>query len=385
MMYSLGKSVAVTLAVWLLAGGGAGFADDIERIRRQLERLDKEIADSRAFPGATATSLEELRKDLYHAAVSTRDAKKRSDEVQRLLAEGQDAAAELEQLRGDIVSAGVLLRGLRDRMDQLERIVKNNERLLEDQASELGKLGKRLDQKPAEIEELIAGRTKSLQKEVDALNKKLADRDGEIQRLEQKLAARELRPAAVAIPGAGTAETAEGFDLLAAGQVDQAMERFLRAATLDPAAVDPRVGLAACHFERNEIQPAWNIIQTVLEADPRNARALGVKGALLIREGKMKDARKALERAIKIDPANPYFYNHLGVALHESGRSDDALEQLRKAVELDAGYVAAVYNLSVVLATAREPDLETSRYYYQRALSLGSPREPLMDQLLGLP
>jgi predicted Zn-dependent protease len=87
---------------------------------------------------------------------------------------------------------------------------------------------------------------------------------------------------------------------------------------------------------------------------------------------------------VELDPANAYNQNYLGVALFEAKRREQALTHLQAAVDLDPDYTAAHFNLAVVLSTGETPDLNASRLYYQRALTLGSARSEWLDQVLEL-
>jgi len=365
-------------------GATSGYADDSDRIRRQLDRLNKSIVESRDLPPKTSETIEELRKDLFKAALASRDAKKVFDEADKKIQAGETAAPELEQFRTDIIAVGSMLRILRDRIEQFDDIIENNNKLIADQNRELENLARALDGRPELIQSAVDEHTKALRKEIEALNEKLASRDQRISALEKK-GAEANKPSlpAVSAEKIGPMLSA-GFDLLAAGKIKEALAQFEQAIELDPASVDARAGQAACYFEMNQTQAAWDIVNAALEVDTKNARALGVKGALLFREGKNSDARKALERAIKADELNAYNHNHLGVVLNSMGRNEAANKSLKRAVELDPEYVTAIYNLSILLATDKKPDLEQALYYYNRALALGSPRQPFMDAALGL-
>lgn len=365
-------------------GATSGFADDSDRIRRQLDRLTTSIIESRDLPPKTSETIEELRKDLFKAALASRDAKKVFDEADKIIQEGGSASPELEQFRTDIIAAGSMLRILRDRIEKFDDIIENNKKLIADQNRELENLARALDGRPELIQAAVDEQTETLRKEIAALNEKLASRDQRIAALEKKgTAVKTPSLPAVSAEKIGPMLTA-GFDLLAAGKPKDALVQFEQAIALDPASVDARAGQAACYFELNQTQAAWDIVNAALEVDDKNARALGVKGALLFRDGKNREARKALERAIKADEFNAYHYSQLGVVLSAMGRNEDAIKNLRRAVELDPEYVTAIYNLSILLATDKEPDLESALYYYNRALVLGSPRQPFMDAALGL-
>jgi Flp pilus assembly protein TadD len=61
-----------------------------------------------------------------------------------------------------------------------------------------------------------------------------------------------------------------------------------------------------------------------------------------------------LERAAELLPEASEVQNHLGLAYQAAGRERDAESAFRRAVSLDCGNAAAVENLRVVEARARE-------------------------------
>ena len=142
------------------------------------------------------------------------------------------------------------------------------------------------------------------------------------------------------------------------------------------------MGLAACRYNAGDLAQAKRLVADVLAADKKNAQALGLKGIIAWREGNNRDAVSILSDAVKADPTDAQLHSYLGVALHARERFADATEELRKAVSLDPQNAEAQYNLSVVLATARVPQLNESRLHYEQALQLGYPRDAAMDGLL---
>jgi tetratricopeptide (TPR) repeat protein len=382
----MSRTRALVCAV-LLVGSSVVAADDADKIRRQLDRLNKALAETRELPANSQETLEALRRELFQSALDTRDAKKRSDDIVTGLKNGTvDPVVELEALRGDIVAAGTRLRELRDRIERFSAIIEDQSRLLQDQESQFKKLDRALIQQPGMIEEAVAKQTRALEKTIAELNAALADRDATIARLEVASTGRATTPAPPANDPAAdvSGPLAAAYAALADGRIADAVAGFQAALSADPASLDARAGLAACYFEQGQFIPAAELVSQVLEADRKNARALGLRGALLFRDGNVRDARKALERAVDADETNPFNYNQLGVVLSEQGRTRDAIKALQRAVELDPEYVTAMTNLALLLASDREPDLEFARFYYEKALALGGARQPFLDEVLGL-
>ena len=379
--------------VWSVVGWVIGLnaiAGDPTALNRQLDELQSAIKSSREISVRQDSTLDELRKDLYGAAVATRDAKRLSDDIDQLRAKGLLVDVELAQIRGDILSAGVLLRDLRDRIELLAQISQTSQTLLDAQEDEINRLRNAIVDPSKAIESAGEELITSLQRQLDALRLQVTEKDKSIERLtrENRALKSTTRPAAPIVSTVAAqgydASLAQAFDQLAAGKVEEASLSFKRALTQNPESEDARTGLAACHFERGELDVARRLVDEVLEVNDKNARALGLRGALAYRNGDLRDARRILERAIKSDKENAYNLNYLGIVLHSLGRQEAAIKNIQKAVDLDPDYVSALYNLSILLATDRRPDLEKAQAFYERALALGSPRNPGLDQLFNL-
>jgi tetratricopeptide (TPR) repeat protein len=378
----------ILLLVSTLAISSPVRADKQTRLMSRLDDLTRDIATAREMPAKIDTTIEDLRKELLKSAVETRDAKKLSDEIEAAIASGSPSAAELARLRTDIVNAGRVLRELRDQLDELTKINKASYEMMENYESQIASIRKGvIDPDSAVVaagEEIV----KELKTEVKNLKAVVAEKDRAIEKLQ-----REGTVTATSNGKKQAEKSAEvdrdptlvsAIDLLAAGKIDDALASFKVAYSLNPEALDPLIGIAACHFERGELEQAESIVDNVLEEDGRNPRALGLRGAILFRQGKAREAGKILAKAVRADSENPYNHNYLGITLNELGKSKAAIKEIERAVELDPNYISALYNLAILLATEDEPDLVRSRANYEKALSLGSPRNKMLDEILGL-
>ena len=64
----------------------------------------------------------------------------------------------------------------------------------------------------------------------------------------------------------------------------------------------------------------------------------------------------------------------------DAGDGSEASEQeLRRAVELDPDYADANFNLAVLYLRRTPPLVELAHRHYQRALDLGTARDPLIE------
>ena len=105
-------------------------------------------------------------------------------------------------------------------------------------------------------------------------------------------------------------------------------------------------------------------------------------GFLKFQQEKYDDALDVLSRAAKLDPQNPEIENYLGVTLGHKGLRKQAEAALRKALTIDPNYAPAHNNLAVIYVNQQPPAAELARWHYQKALDLGQPRNPALEQVL---
>jgi predicted O-linked N-acetylglucosamine transferase (SPINDLY family) len=119
------------------------------------------------------------------------------------------------------------------------------------------------------------------------------------------------------------------------------------ARTLEAALQQHRAG----HLEEAE-----RLYRLTLAADPRNADAAFLLGAVALQAGELTEAIKALRLATTIDPAHAPAHSNLGEAYRRLGRIPEAIASLVKAVRVRPDLAEPVYNLGLVLRAAGERD-----------------------------
>src|SRR5262245_24511917 len=102
------------------------------------------------------------------------------------------------------------------------------------------------------------------------------------------------------------------------------ISRGARAATAAEAEALARAVTAA---DNGNVSDAERIARGVLAKNPQHLEALQLLGALLMAQGRPRDAVAPLEEAAR-QTANPELETHLAIALREIGRTDEALAWL---------------------------------------------------------
>ena len=128
-----------------------------------------------------------------------------------------------------------------------------------------------------------------------------------------------------------------GGMLLTGGQLDAgiaALQRFLREAPLDKAAVDTRVLLGRAFLTRGDVPQAIVEAQQARSMDPSNVDALAVLSDALLAARQFDRAADGYRAYLGARPADAAATLNLGIALAESGRVQEAASVLQRASEL---------------------------------------------------
>lgn len=126
----------------------------------------------------------------------------------------------------------------------------------------------------------------------------------------------------------------EGFDLHAAGRLDEAVLACREAIRLNPDNDAAYSNLAAALNEKNKLPEALLAVQRAIQLDPTQHISVNLLGLVLSSMGKFEEAVVAHERALALEPryANGYFC--LAIALVDAGRIQEAATTCEAAAKL---------------------------------------------------
>jgi Tfp pilus assembly protein PilF/SAM-dependent methyltransferase len=124
---------------------------------------------------------------------------------------------------------------------------------------------------------------------------------------------------------------------------------------------------------------AERLYRDVLSAEPRNAAALHLLGALLHQTGRSDEAVSAMRQAIAIEPRNADYHYNLGCVLNATGRTAEAIEALSKAILLKPQYPEAHFEIGN--AYARDDQFDSAEKSLRRALELQPANAAIMNNL----
>jgi tetratricopeptide (TPR) repeat protein len=158
-------------------------------------------------------------------------------------------------------------------------------------------------------------------------------------------------------PDSWDAEYNLGTALVAKGQVDEAILHCKRAVALQPNDPDAQVSLGDALREKNRIDEAIVHYQKALAIRPDYFLAHYGLGRALLAKGELDAAIANCRAALLIKPDDSDCQTILAVALDQKGQTAEAIQHYEKAVQLSPESIAALTNLSWLLATCSNEGL----------------------------
>ena len=153
-----------------------------------------------------------------------------------------------------------------------------------------------------------------------------------------------------------------GTELLAQGNVDEAVKVYREAARLSPEDEDMHYNLALALARQGKREAAQAEYLEALRIYPDYAEAHNNLGNLLVTDGKFDDAILHFKEALKISSDNASAHSNLGKALAMQGKFVDAIPCFREALRLKPDYLEARYNLGRAYLAQKRTDEAISEF-----------------------
>lgn len=147
-----------------------------------------------------------------------------------------------------------------------------------------------------------------------------------------------------------------GFNFLAQGMVDEAIEEFLMAMRLRP---DPDGYNHIGNLLSRKGQPdeAISYYQTAISLAPNNVISYNDLGEALLNSGRPDEAIAWFEKCFRVSPKFPDSYLNLSAIYLLADRSADAISTLRKGVRSTMGFIPISVRLAWLVATTPNQEL----------------------------
>jgi tetratricopeptide (TPR) repeat protein len=182
------------------------------------------------------------------------------------------------------------------------------------------------------------------------------------------------------LPAGAGPLVADAQRAFAQGRFDEAEQKYLQVLAQDANNVYTLANLAAIQIELRRFDDAEKNIRKALETEPDDAFSLSVLGIIKFDQDKYDEAFDALSKSAQLNPEDAHTQNYLGITLSQKGQRAPAETALRKAIQLQPDYASAHHNLAVIYATQNPPFIELARWHYQKAVSLGHPKNPKLEE-----
>ena len=158
-------------------------------------------------------------------------------------------------------------------------------------------------------------------------------------------------PAVAAAAERGAAEpnyarvyVSQGHELLQQGRLDEAIEKFSRAAELNPELYKPYLNRGNAYLQLGKYAPALADYATAIRLEPYFANTYYKRGVVFTMLGKYEPAADDFTKVIELRPELEEAYLNRGTVYFQLGKYAPALADYATAIELRPGEAPAYYN-----------------------------------------
>jgi tetratricopeptide (TPR) repeat protein len=145
------------------------------------------------------------------------------------------------------------------------------------------------------------------------------------------------------------------------GELDTALNYYLRAIGIKPGNAAPYCNMGNVYFRKAELikkkvslsekkdfyKKAEESYKEAIKLNPKYAQAYSNLGGLYYRQKKIKLAENFLKKGIEKNPGYPPAYYHLGILYHTTGKYKKAIDAFHELLTLNRGYINAYHNLGM--------------------------------------
>ncbi len=159
------------------------------------------------------------------------------------------------------------------------------------------------------------------------------------------------------------------------GRWDEARSSFDRSREISSNDTAPLYNMAAGSVQRGQDKEALSICSSLLEREPQNPGGHLLRGVVLFRQNKTREALDELRESVRLSPGSAEAVYNLGVALLAAGKKEEALDAFQRAVEIKPSLVEGHMALGRLLGDAGR--YEEAQEEYLEALRLEPAREEI--------
>lgn len=162
----------------------------------------------------------------------------------------------------------------------------------------------------------------------------------------------------------------------------QAESTFREALKLNPDDYFALSNLGVVEFQLGKLKEAEEVLRKASEKTSDSSFALTTLGIVHYRQERLSDAEKVLRKSVTVNQEDFTAHNYLGIVLAASGKGKAGESEIMKAIEINPRYADAHFNLAVIYATGKPPAKMMARKHYAKAVELGAPPDPSLENLM---
>ena len=140
--------------------------------------------------------------------------------------------------------------------------------------------------------------------------------------------------------------------------------------------------LGVVEFQLGKLKEAEEVLRKASEKSSDSSFALTTLGIVHYRQERLSDAEKVLRKSVTLNQEDFTAHNYLGIVLAASGKGKAGESEIMKAIEINPRYADAHFNLAVIYATGKPPAKMMARKHYAKAVELGAPPDPSLENLM---
>jgi superkiller protein 3 len=163
-------------------------------------------------------------------------------------------------------------------------------------------------------------------------------------------------------------KTLEGYDLVTAGKLDEAIALANSVLADNPQHTGALNVLGLALYKSGDMPAAIATFQKALEIDPKHPEVHFNLGNVYLAMKRLPEAEKEFDAAVAAQDKFVLARYNLGKVYEQTGRVDQALSQYRRAVDLDPQFFPGHMDIGRILEESG--DVEGSIASYKRALEL---------------
>ncbi len=161
----------------------------------------------------------------------------------------------------------------------------------------------------------------------------------------------------------------EAQDLLHAGKIKPAIEKFRDIISKSPAHLSARVFLGEALQHEGQLKEAIASYLEALKIKPDSVNALVHLGTAYAAQGRIKEAITQFDEAVRVEPESATARYNLGLALAQLNRLDEAVEHYRAAIEHDEAFPDVHAALGNALVAMGQTDEAISQFRLEAGMN----------------